>query len=409
MQDPLNAIRRLYGEADPGDVPSPEVQAEANTLAAVKAGLDALPPQRPDPSTLDAVFAAAGADALEPIRAVYQDETAPSDSDEAEAFAELKAGLDALPPQRPDAQTLDAIFAAAEADVLAPVRAVYEGEDVAADWPETAVLAALKSGLDALPAQRPDAATLDAVFAAAGVEHESRPRAADRAPKRLVTRRRTVVALSAAFVLMLALTSGLWLGQDNDLPSLASAESDVLEESVADDQAETPAQEKALELSDADAQFDAAAPSVSRESVAGAIANAAPPPREIERAAPTSPPPPSATARTDVAPAFASALAPAPSRPEADLTDEVVVPEAALAESFADQSRVAEGLADLVLADETLPLDDGDEALQVLYLRMQELQTAQAGLGWDEPPVALGAAPDSVPVATGWMKVRVER
>ena len=46
----------------------------------------------------------------------------------------------------------------------------------------------------------------------------------------------------------------------------------------------------------------------------------------------------------------------------------------------------------------------------MLYLRVREMQAAQAGLGWDTPPVSLGAEPDSTPAAaTGWMQVRVQR
>ncbi len=61
------------------------------------------------------------------------------------------------------------------------------------------------------------------------------------------------------------------------------------------------------------------------------------------------------------------------------------------------------------VSEESLPLADGDEELQLLYLRVREMQAAQAGLGWDTPPVSLGAAPDSTPAATGWMQVRVQR
>ena len=49
MQDPLDALRRAYGEPDaPPERLDAEVQAEVDMLAPLKAGLDALPPQLVD-------------------------------------------------------------------------------------------------------------------------------------------------------------------------------------------------------------------------------------------------------------------------------------------------------------------------------------------------------------------------
>lgn len=49
-----------------------------------------------------------------------------------------------------------------------------------------------------------------------------------------------------------------------------------------------------------------------------------------------------------------------------------------------------------------------DEALRLLYLRLQALRAA--GMDWDEPESVLGLPPSGRPAATrGWMQVRTER
>jgi hypothetical protein len=75
--------------------------------------------------------------------------------------------------------------------------------------------------------------------------------------------------------------------------------------------------------------------------------------------------------------------------------------------AFADAARAD----DVQLAEAEALALEADEELRLLYLRLREMQEAQAGLGWDTPPVALGAAPDSTPATTetGWMQVRVQR
>ncbi len=364
MQDPLNAVRRLYGEPGAEDRPAqlpPEAEAEASALAELKAGLDALPPQRPDAAVLDAVFAAAAEDVLAPIRTVYEDEESSLDTPEAAVLAELKAGLDALPPQRPDASALAAVFAAA------------------------------------------------AGSSAAGSTDDARPaHAADRAPRRLITRRRVVVALSAAFALMLVLTSGLWLGPQNDLPTMVSTEKQAADEPLAERLDEEALEADADALDAEEALADAALPSdpapvadaarnASRAAVGEAVASATPP--VARQAAPPS-----------VAPSAVSRNVPSDAAlPQADLAAAISAPEAERDAAFAAGNLVGQGVGDLALASDELPLADGDEALQTLYLRMREMQAAQVGLGWDEPPDALGAAPDSAPPTTGWMQVRVER
>ena len=365
MQDPLNAIRRLYAEPGAEDAAdAPDARAEAETFAALKAGLDALPAQRPDATTLDAVFAAAAA----PI--------------------------------------------AASDDVLAPVCAVYGDTPAALDSPEAVAIAELKAGLDALPPQRPSDATLAAVFAAAGASTGSAPtdtrpaRAADRAPQRLVTRRRTIVALGAAFALLLMLTSGLWLGTPTELEeTLASAEEQTADADTPEAVEEEAALENDAENLVAEAAPVASQPTAGDAASSGALASSA---RRAE---------PEVQARAAARPSRAeeslarSSAPPPPADVSAPVMADVAAakPEAETATAFADGNLAGQGVGDLPLASDELPLADGDEALQTLYLRMREMQAAQAGLGWDEPPVALGAAPDAAPAQSGWMQVRVER
>ena len=336
MQDHLNAIRRLYGEPGPEGAPAagllPEAEAEAEALAAVKAALDALPPQRPDAATLGAVFAAAEETALAPVRSVY--ENAP------------------VPPQ-------------AEAEVAA--------------------LAAMKAGLDALPPQRPDAATLAAVLAAAAPGEAAPPaapsRAEDRPPRRNGARRRVVVALSAVFMLALVFSTGLWLGQDDGPPTLAAGQ-DAPAEEAESAPAAAPLAEAVPSRPTPDDGDEPQATPASRPP-AEPLARAEPP---VRRAAP----PPAPPAETAIARTAAHA--------DFEGTD------ASAAAAHADED------APTLVAAEALPLADGDDELRLLYLRMLEMQAAQAGLGWGEPPVALGTTLDSVPPSTtGWMQVRVER
>jgi hypothetical protein len=60
-------------------------------------------------------------------------------------------------------------------------------------------------------------------------------------------------------------------------------------------------------------------------------------------------------------------------------------------------------------AEVRLTSADPDEALRLLYLRLESLH--EAGLGWDEPPAVLGAEPATALTAPtrGWVRVRAER
>lgn len=340
MHDELNAIRRLYGEPGTEGPPS-DPPAGLDALADVKAALDRLPPQRPDPSLIDAVVAAgreaARAAALAPIRAVYDEEPEPLASEQAEAeaaaLAQVKAALDRLPPQRPAASVIDAVVAAAVTD------------------PHSAV-----------------------VPATAG-------RAADR-PAERSTRRRAVVALSAVFAVVLVFGGGFWLSQDATTPQELVAErfeADGQAVDAAPPVAEAPAEEP----ESSEESSDTAAPSA--PPVTGQLATAVP-----QRSA---------------------AGAPSGDAQAADADEQSASARRAEAAVPAPASPAAVANADDVMraSEESLPLADGDEELQLLYLRVREMQAAQAGLGWDTPPVSLGAAPDSTPAATGWMQVRVQR
>lgn len=409
MHDPYDAIRRLYGE--PGTVApeglTPEGEAELRAMADIKAALDALPPHSPDPVVVDAVVAAAReasrSAALGPIRAVYGVEEAETDATgaEARALAEVKAGLDALPSQRPDASLIDAVAAAAgeaaRTAALAPIRAVYdegaEPLETEAAQAEAAALMPLKTALDALPPRRPVPSVLDAVVAAA-VSASARPatvaaaagRAADRPARGSATRRRVTAVLGAVFAVVLVFAGGLWMNRDAPtsqevaVADRAEAETQVADDLVAAVPEEAPVVEQA-------------------EPVAPTVADNASSFADEGLVAAASPPPAPSAARS------ASAVA-----PEAELVlerfdaDAVIAPQAFAAGTGASAN-------DARLANAEVLARESDDELRLLYLRVREMQAAQAGLSWDTPPVALGAAPDSIPVgsATGWMQVRVER
>ena len=443
MHDPLAAIRRLYEvpDGDPGTEPathdaqqpdSPDVAAELRALADLKTALDRLPPRRPDPSAIDAVLAAAEAvsESLDAVRRAYDDAPLAADADaETHAFAELRAALDALPPCRPDAHVLDAVFAAAneqaeatpadappEEDRLAPLRSVYEEASVplasAAAQHEAAVIADLKAGLDALPPRRPDPSVVEAVLAAASpsgeIEEERAPaaaavdRAADRPARRGSTtaRHRVASMLGTAFALLVVFGGGYWLMQDaptSEAP-LAS-EQDVVEEPVAD---ATPAAESRGESATAPASAGIAAgeaptAGASQDAPAAAASVAAPPVVTDQVAADLG---------RGQAPASRSTPSAAGPPAEAATPPEALLEASAFAADDAVAVLTASGLSPAAV--EALARED-DDALRLLYLRVRAMQAAQAGIAWDEPPVALGAAPDSSVLPSGWMQVRVDR
>ncbi len=299
----------------------------------------------------------------------------PEEEAEARALAGVKAGLDALPKRRPDAATLAAVLALA-AD---PPPAL--GDDPA----EAAALAEVEAGLAALPRRRPDAAALEAVFAAAAGPSASP--AADR-PARRPTSRRRAAALGTAFVLLLAAASVLWIVPGGIVPGEVAAPPIAATapqgEAASDDpQAEAAEPSTVLiePLAEASPRSQTSAGSEATRSEATTSPSAGRP-APAQAAPPSAAPPPPA----------ARVAAPAPN---------------GFAAARSDEGAGAD--ADLQLVSETMPFAEGDEALRLLYLRMLELQAAQAGLGWDEPPTALGTVPDSTPAASGWMRVRVER
>lgn len=293
MDEQLNLLRRLYDE--PGaEGPPAGASPEFEALAAVKAALDRLPKQRPDPAALEAVLAAASAATLEPVRALYEEpEAAPS----------------------------------SEAEALRPV----------------------KEALDRLPRQRPDPAALEAVVAAA-----ASARAADRPARRPARARRRRALAGLALALALVAGSGLWLSRE-----AGPEETPAVAETV-------PPAAPAPDAT-ADALADEAQAAHEAPALAGSLAAASAP-----QAAPAS-----------------RRSAPPPAAPPAP--------------------PAAEPPAVALAAEESLPLTDGEDELPLLYLRLLEMEEAQAGLGWDGPPVPVGEAPAEAPPASGWMQVRVER
>lgn len=312
-------------------------------------------------------------DLLNALRRLYGEPgpegiSSPGEEAEARALAEVKAGLDALPKRRPDAATLDAVVAMATESLPAL------GDDPA----EAAALAEVEAGLDALPRRRPDAETLEAVFAAAASATLIPAPATDRPARRSAPRRRAA-ALGTAFVLLLAVASVLWIVPGDvaappiaaNAPQAETGEPEA-EGTEAAEEAE-PGATVSEPLADASPRSEATASVSAGRSASEQVASSsgAPPPAAARAAAPT--------------PADLAAVA------------------------AAQSGDAAEAAADFQLVGEPMPFADGDDELRLLYLRMLEMRAAQAGLGWDEPPTALGTVPDSVPAAGGWMQVRVER
>ncbi len=352
MHDELNALRHVYGE-EPAAPLGPEDETEAAQLAALKAALDALPSQRPAPAALEAVLSAAAEApeaSLAPVRTVYDADpvplTTPEAKAEAAAFAEVKVALDALPRQRPAPSLVDAVVSAAAAPTRSRPTPVVAAANRAADRPAVG-----RSG----------------------------------------ARRGAVVALSAAFALVLAVGVGLWPDGEVSGPPAVAEQAIPSGEGAPD----APVLADAVPVGAATAE-----PTASTAAPAGV----APPTARARRSAPAvSASAASAPAAGSAASGFQTVSARRAAAAEAAPAeaDEVTEP-ASLAE--ADEVTEPASLA------EALPLADGDEELQVLYLRVQEMQAGQVGVGWDGPAVSLGAAPDSTPAAhSGWMQVRVQR
>ncbi len=328
------------------------------------------------------------AGALTPLRRLYdeprgddrgdpQDAPPLAEAEAAElaALAPVKGALDALPPRRPDPAVLDATVAAATGALLGPVRALYDGGDDAegAATAEAAALRPVKAALDSLPRRRPPAAVVDAVVAAAVATPAARPRAEDRPPER--RRRRLGAVAGSLFALALVATAALWVGQE-------APEAEVLVEAqpAADEvQAENAEEGLTSGLSAATPTAADLAPGEAATSPELAARTAAP----RARIGGASAAPPGATPRPE-----AEAVAP---------------PVAAFAAADQGTPPNAEVVARLARAEAD------EEALRLSYLRLEAMRGS--GLGWDEPPAALGAPPDSTapPAARGWMQVRVQR
>jgi hypothetical protein len=186
------------------------------------------------------------------------------------------------------------------------------------------------------------------------------------------------------FAVVLVFGAGLWLNQEAPtIPEVTVSEQSESGDQVAEAAPQADGQEEATPEADAAPAADVPA---------------APPADDAMLASAT--PPPSAPARTQ-----ATAR-----RAEPGIAADAVAADAA--ETLTLQAAAPTGGADrgdLSLA-EAMALDDDDE-FRLMYLRLREMQAAQSGLGWDAPPVSLGATPDSVPAApaAGWMQVRVQR
>jgi hypothetical protein len=382
MNDALDPIRHVYDEAD-GTPPAPGTpqHAELEWLRTMQSVLDQWPRTRPDAATLDAVNAAAAAYALEPLRVAYgeAEALAPDDPRQREAalFATMAVVLDHLPRSRPDAETLAAVTAAAQAATLAPLRHAYgeaEGRPPApgdAQHAEYALLVSTRTALNQLPRPRPDAAVISTIVAeaarAVGAAVPSRG-AADRPARPQGTRRRWMGWVSTAAMLAIVAFSGVWIvtqtpaNEAAQAPSLAGA-----------DQAPPSEQDTEPSVLGEEAPFMAVAPT-NEPTVASAR-------RPSVQAIPEANGRRNADERARAE--RASGLSPAALAPADDAFADQTAPLAARA-LRQDTGLDADGL--MQAADW-----EAGEDVRVLSLRLQQLATSSEGLAWDEPPMPLGA------------------
>lgn len=410
----LDPIRHAYGEAA-GAPPAPGEpgHAEHRLLQSTREVLDRMPRPRPDAAVLDAVAAAArDATALVPLRAAFG-ETPPPASD-APGHAEYVllqstlAALDTLPPARPDAATLDAVKAAATAHALRPVQAAYgEAEPPAADDPQHAEYALLQSTRDVLdrtPKPRPDAGVIAALAAAAKQSAvPPPPTVAPLAPVRPVASRPAAPRPAAdrpARILPFGRLPA-WVGTAAMLIVVASVGIWMLNERPP----EGAAPERTAEAqAEPDAQ-DAAPPEGAAAPDMAAL-SPAPPAESFAQAAPPAP----------LSPAPANAPAPraAPSprlsagagRGEGTRPRAVVPPPPPVSnEPFDAAAAVVQGEQTTRAtvasrsADEAAPgAWESGEDVRLLSLRLQQIAETSEGLGWSAPPAPFGEAGSGEPL-----------
>lgn len=295
-------------------------------------------------------------------------------------------------------------------DSLDSVRALYEEPRPDGMMPtpeslsdaargEVAALAPVKAALDARPSAAPDAATVAAVLEAAraaaalhagSVQHAGAvPRhAADRAPAQASRRSRFRVAMPALALLACVAVGIALVAQQNgplsgaDSPRAAAPDAEAIADAPV---AEAAPQAESVARNTVPLTEDEAAPSLAAPTAAQASEARRPAPPQAaqdERAGP-------------VAAATASA--------DAQVADRAASPAAA---QEAGTNRPTQSPPAIVSAQPGLRLtstapatavtsweNPSDEELRLLSLRLQMLRESNQGLAWDEPPVALSAAP----------------
>ena len=439
MSHDLDPLRTLYGEPTGSAPLDADGRAEIDQLAPIVEALGRLAPLSPPADAAAAVLAMArrdGADLGAPttVRALYREGTpaewAGADPAETEALAPVVAALDALPPARPDADTVAAVLATARRETAATdaapvIDALYSepaSTPSASVQAEVDALRPVVEGLNALPPIAPPAETLATVLALAKGEGEAEKAEA-------------LVAVRA-----------LYDGSDVALDDRAQREADALQPIVAalDD----------LSALSPDADTVAAVLAMARRESEGVpqaeqpVVSALPAPRRAapDRAAARPPANPSRRRFRIGLPvlgvlvagiALVVALGPAAVAPTADSAAAEVADASASEQNLASEQSL-EPQADLVpapaaaspetvrlaaaaeltpaaivagatLADDPAAWEVTDD-LPALALRVQALQAA-GDLEWEDPPVALGsgAALDAASApSSGWMQVRMQ-
>ena len=356
------SVLAAFGEAEAPD------SIEAALLRQSMEALDMLPAYSPSGDALAAVLARAQAASMPDGLAAWETDE-PSQDVETETLRQSALALGSLPTYSPDASGLAAAFAEAERMSHAAVLAAF-GEADAQDSVPADVLRQSARALDTLPTYAPSEAAVAAVLGAAvpapAATPSRRQPAADRAARPAASPRRRTGLLAGLGTLAVAVIAAVVL-----LPFGGEAIAPAPEAAAFADlapQSEPSAPEERAAESDEQAE-----PYAERLEGGGATPPPAPAPVFAQRQAPRGP--------------SAGGVQPAPERRRVQTRDvaparveaEVDLAPASLPASPSDASALA-------------PEWDAGDDVRLLSLRLRQLREQNAGLEWDEPAIAFGAA-----------------
>ncbi|MEM6326602.1 MAG: hypothetical protein AAF791_05735 [Bacteroidota bacterium] len=352
----LDALAAVRGAVGLGPVQS---STEAVVLAQSLHALDALPPYHPDASRIEGAEAEAERATFAAV-AVLESGAMPA-TPEAEILRQSVDALESLPAYAPSDAALAAVLARAHEASVHPVRVAY-GDAEGPETAEVALLAQSRQALDALPSYAPTTEAVAAVLAAASAAVlASVPSGSRRAPDRAArpaerTKRRAGVWAGVATLAAGVLAVVLLLLP----PASVSSGADLVADAETATAPLSPAPASPAPETEAD-EIVAEAP----------LVVAVPPPQVVQRRAPRGP------------------------------SANGFVPVAERSPVVAAVPTPTEESADLASADAPVPPDwDAGDDLRLLSLRLRQLREQNAGIEWDEPSVAFGAADPSAAGAT---------